>query len=205
MWLEFDQLTEDFLPAVLDLDQRCLGGLWTLEGYRRELESPNSELLILKPSAVDRSTTAETTSRVQTPVLGFGCYWAILEEAHITILAVDFPYRRQGLGHCLLWALLSSAYRRKLERATLEVRISNQSARSLYKKFGFREAGCRRRYYQDTGEDALVLWRGGLQSPDFLQTLKALQQEGLERLSHSDWHLFLPECDGESEEFYLTC
>jgi len=199
-FLELKSLTESLLPAALNLDQRCFGGLWTLDGYQRELESPNSELLVLV-EAKDKGTKGHGDTEIliphpsslipPTPLLGLGCYWAILEEAHITILAVDPAYQRQGLGQALLYALLESAQLRGLERATLEVRISNQSALSLYEKFGFREAGRRKRYYQDTGEDASVLWLGGLQSPEFCGKLEDLRHQVHDRLYCSDWQLFM--------------
>jgi ribosomal-protein-alanine N-acetyltransferase len=208
--LEFHPLTEALLPAALDLDCRCFGGLWTEDGYRREIASPNSELLVLKQVEGKIQNSKFTLSHSPTSpsffptssfphlsispssLLGLGCYWAILEEAHITILAVDPQFQRQGLGQALLCALLSSAYQRKLEWATLEVRISNQSAVSLYEKFGFREAGRRRRYYQDTGEDALVLWRGGLQDPKFPRLLQDWQVQVRDRLHRSDWQFATP-------------
>ena len=121
------------------------------------------------------------------PLLALGCYWAILEEAHITILAVDPSYSRQGLGQAMLVAMLASARQRGLERTTLEVRASNQSAIALYQKFGCLEAGRRRRYYEDTGEDALILWRGDLQYPQFSQTLQDWQQQVDDRLLASGW------------------
>ncbi|NES25320.1 MAG: ribosomal protein S18-alanine N-acetyltransferase, partial [Symploca sp. SIO3E6] len=118
------------------------------------------------------------------PLLGLGCFWSILEEAHITILAVHPDWRRQGLGQLLLYALLKKATELKLEWATLEVKPSNQAALSLYQKFGFTEAGRRRCYYQDTGEDALILWRGGLQTPEFTQNLTNCYQQLQPRLAH---------------------
>jgi ribosomal protein S18 acetylase RimI-like enzyme len=72
------------------------------------------------------------------------CFWAILEEAHITLLAIYPDYQRQGLGKLLLYKLLEKAVQRQLERATLEVRVSNQSAIALYEHFGFRVAGERK-------------------------------------------------------------
>jgi ribosomal-protein-alanine N-acetyltransferase len=120
-----------------------------------------------------------------------GCLWAILEEAHITILAVHPHYQRQGLGQALLLALLMVASDRGLERATLEVRASNQPAVSLYEKFGFKTAGWRRRYYQDTGEDALILWRGDLQDPEFSQTLADWERQIRGRLGAAGWKLQL--------------
>jgi ribosomal-protein-alanine N-acetyltransferase len=76
-------------------------------------------------------------------------------------------HRRKGYGRILLIELLTSAYQRGLEWATLEVRPSNQAAVQLYEGFGFETVGRRRRYYQDDGEDALILWHKGLQTPAF--------------------------------------
>ncbi|HEY9655182.1 MAG TPA: GNAT family N-acetyltransferase, partial [Crinalium sp.] len=105
------------------------------------------------------------------------------------MLAIDPAYQRQGLGQALLCALIASAHARGLERATLEVRVSNASALSLYQKFDFREAGRRRRYYPDNGEDALVLWRGGMQTPEFSERLRDWQQQVYERLRKAGWQL----------------
>lgn len=189
--LTLKPLTADLLPAAVELDQVCFGRLWTLEGYRRELESPNSELIVLQPEGKRQSTEAIANfgdaTIDQSSIIGLGCFWAIVEEAHITIVAVHPDCQRQGLGQVLLWALLRQAHQRGLERATLEVRPSNQAAIALYEKFGFQEAGRRRRYYEDTGEDALILWRGGLQYPEFAQTLSDWHQPILERLNGSNW------------------
>ncbi|MFB2894464.1 ribosomal protein S18-alanine N-acetyltransferase [Aerosakkonemataceae cyanobacterium BLCC-F50] len=122
-----------------------------------------------------------------------GCQWAILDEAHITIVAVSPEYQHQGLGQAMLLALLSRARQRGLERATLEVKASNQPAISLYEKFGFKLAGRRRGYYQDTGEDALVLWLNGLQYPEFTQTLAHWEQQIRLRLAGCGWELKMRE------------
>ncbi|MCY7278948.1 MAG: ribosomal protein S18-alanine N-acetyltransferase [Phormidesmis sp. CAN_BIN44] len=190
--LKLERLTSEFLPAVLDLDQQCFGGLWTLEGYQRELDSPNSDLVIL----VDDSAL--------TPVVGLGCVWAILDEAHITIVAVHPNYQRQGFGQAILLSLLQLAHQRELERATLEVRISNQSAVNLYQKFDFREAGRRKRYYPDTGEDASILWRGGLQYSNFPDLLTHWQTQICDRLRQNDWTLMVTPDMFTTEKFLLT-
>jgi ribosomal-protein-alanine N-acetyltransferase len=138
--------SDEELKQLVELDRLCLGGLWSLDGYRREVESSNSILasLMLKNKAI-----------------GFGCFWAILEEAHITLLAVHPHYQGFGLGGFLLHTLLLQAKLMGLERATLEVRESNTIALALYDRFAFKVAGRRKRYYAD-GEDALILWRGNL-------------------------------------------
>lgn len=157
-------LAPDALSEIAQLDQRCFGGLWSLAGYERELASPNSDLLVLKldnkiPGAF--SSRDQQAPRLGTTLLGVGCCWAILDEAHITLLGITPQFQGQGLGQWLLLQLLWVARDRNLPRATLEVRASNVPALSLYKKFGFQIVGRRKRYY-DNGEDALILWLGGL-------------------------------------------
>ncbi|MEH2424661.1 MAG: ribosomal protein S18-alanine N-acetyltransferase [Nostoc sp.] len=175
--LEIKLLKKEHLSALLELDQACFGGLWTMEAYGRELDSPNSDLLGLFSSV--------SSSRL----LGMGCFWSILEEAHITILAVHPQYHRQGMGAALLYSLIKTACDRKMERATLEVRASNLGAISLYQKFGFKTAGRRRRYYQDNDEDALILWLPDLQHPKFQATLDQWYSMISDRLDKSSWHL----------------
>ncbi|MBR8828477.1 MAG: ribosomal protein S18-alanine N-acetyltransferase [Gomphosphaeria aponina SAG 52.96 = DSM 107014] len=157
-------LTAEQLPQVVALDNLCLGGLWSLEGYQRELASPNSTMLVL---------SVPTLTPPKEKIIGLGCLWAILEEAHITILVVHPDYQGQGWGKLLLSSLLQNARERQLERATLEVREGNEVALSLYQKFGFKIAGKRRGYYEKTGEDALILWRGDLAQPTILESLTA--------------------------------
>lgn len=226
------------IPAVLALDQRCLGGLWTRSGYERELDSEHSDLLVLlkadsaKPIIsrlaqtstqlvfatepddahnLNSSTlTISTQSNVdvqsnfgsylgpcrkndqQLELLGMGCLWAILEEAHITTLAIDPGYQRQKLGLWLLAQLLQKACERGLTRATLEVRASNQEALSLYQKFDFKEAGLRKRYYAD-GEDAQILWRSGLQTKESLTQINNYRTQAMAQLKKKKNYRFYTE------------
>lgn len=177
--LRLQPLTAPLLPSAVELDQLALGGLWTQDGYRREMDSPNSDLLIL---------TSGHAAQPQT-IIAMGCLWAILEEAHITVLAVRPQYQRQGAGQAILVALLDAARHRGLEWATLEVRPSNHAAIALYQKYGFIEVGRRRHYYADTGEDALILWRKGLHYPDFAEALAQWKNEARDRLEKSGWLL----------------
>jgi [ribosomal protein S18]-alanine N-acetyltransferase len=169
------------LEAVVELDRRSLGGMWTIEGYRREMDSPNSDLLILQ-QVIPQQAIAQ-------PILGVGCVWAILDEAHITTLAIDPTVQRQGLGLVILHALLRASRGRGLEWATLEVRVSNLGAIALYKRFGFEAVGERKKYYQNPEENALILWRKGLQHSEFEQRLADWEQEIGDRLKQSGWSL----------------
>ncbi|WP_353933170.1 ribosomal protein S18-alanine N-acetyltransferase [Okeanomitos corallinicola TIOX110] len=178
--LQIQSLNLEHLSSLLELDQVCFDGLWTMDGYRRELESPNSHFLGIFPP-------------FSSELLGMGCFWSILEEAHITILAVHPQYQHQGLGQALLYSLLKAASDLGLERATLEVRVSNQAAISLYQKFGFKTAGKRPRYYKDNHEDALILWLSDLQYPNFEQTVNDWYKMVSDRLAKSAWTLSLDE------------
>ena len=191
-FLEIKHLSPEDLPSAVELDRLCFGGLWAIEGYRRELDSPNSDLLGLWTWETEDCESAQNRAGPHHPpplqipptLIGIGCLWAILEEAHIIMLAIHPSFQRQGLGQDLLLALLKSACERQLERATLEVRDSNLAAISLYQKFGFQEAGRRRGYYEDTGEDALILWQGGLHHPEFEEDLAKWEGEIRDRLAY---------------------
>lgn len=168
--------TED-LAAIAALDRLCLGGLWSLQTYQRELDSPNSTLLIA--TLDDRNPPQKA--------IALGCFWAILEEAHITLLAVHPQYRRSGIGQLLLAILLQRAAAIGLERATLEVRASNTIALALYDKFGFRQAGRRRKYYHKPEEDALILWQSGLEKAEFQLQIEKIVKECRDRLLTAGW------------------
>jgi ribosomal-protein-alanine N-acetyltransferase len=186
---------EQQLTEIIKIDQLCFGGLWSRDGYQREIDSPNSSLLTLSvkeieasndnstPNNSPRNDQSEQEPNQKHQLMGIGCFWAILEEAHITLLGINPNYQRQGLGQLLLYALLQEAVERKLERATLEVRAGNQAAINLYEKFGFRLAGRRKKYYPKTGEDALILWRGGLAEQPFKLDLANWKAEISNRLA----------------------
>lgn len=204
-------LTPAELTEAVELDRLCLGGLWTESGYQREIESPNSDLLalrkIIQPStqAVEQLEKNIEKNNSQSVLIGLACAWAILDEAHITLLAVEPAYQQQGLGQLLLYTLLVLARQRGLEWATLEVRISNKPAIALYQKFGFKSVGQRPGYYQDNGEDALILWRKGLQRPEFQDCLSQWRQALSNRLKQSNWCLStFPDISSDSMANPLT-
>jgi [ribosomal protein S18]-alanine N-acetyltransferase len=155
------------IEAIITLDRLCFGGLWSIDSYQRELTNENSHFLAI---TVDGEPEPETNR-----IIGFGCFWAILDEAHITLLGIHPQYQGRGLGQLLLCALLDRAREIEMARATLEVRASNLGALHIYQKYGFETVGRRKKYYQDTGEDGIIMWRGGLQHPHFSQELQNWQ------------------------------
>ncbi len=185
-------LTDGHLSEVLALDRLCFGGLWSEAGYRRELESPNSDLWVVIGQGQIPSPLGEELPESPEPetgwVLGFGCHWAILDEGHITLLAIAPPYQRQGMGQWLLLKLLQAARQRGLARATLEVRASNEIALNLYEKLGFKQVGRRKGYYPD-GEDALILWQSGLQQSQWQSQWRQWLHQSQQRLQQQGWYL----------------
>jgi [ribosomal protein S18]-alanine N-acetyltransferase len=152
-----NSISVDEIAAILEIDRLCFGGLWSIDSYRRELTNENSHFLGI---TIDPNLAPATQG-----LIGFGCFWAILDEAHITLLGIHPDYQRQGLGQLLLVAMLDQARSIEMARSTLEVRASNQGAINLYEKYGFQTVGRRKKYYQDNDEDGVIMWRGGLQHP----------------------------------------
>ena len=116
---------------------------WSLQSFRDEMEK----------NACARYLVAEEDGRI----VAYGGAWMILEEGHITNIAVDEAYRGRGIGKALLAALMQYAANLGVQYLTLEVRKSNAVARGLYESFGFQPLGVRKRYYEDNGEDALLM------------------------------------------------
>lgn len=134
---------EDLL-ACLTLDRLALGGLWSAEQWHRELTEVRRPVVGLR----------EEGGRLMALASG----WLVVDELHITAVAVHPDDRRLGLGRRVMTALLNLALEAGAERATLEVSSANLAARALYGSLGFEQAGVRRGYYRN-GDDALIQWK----------------------------------------------
>lgn len=99
-------------------------------------------------------------ARYEGHVVGYIMVRIVFEEMSLMNLAVDLPWRKKGLGEALIWHAIGIGRRTGIERVILEVRISNVTAQNLYKKLGFQKVGCRRNYYNDPTEDALIFEHG---------------------------------------------
>ncbi|HEY8764303.1 MAG TPA: ribosomal protein S18-alanine N-acetyltransferase [Solirubrobacteraceae bacterium] len=130
------------LPQVIAIERRAFATPWSLAMFVLELS---------KPSSVCLAALSERR------IAGYLVCSRYADVWHLMNIAVDPASRRRGIARALLEALLQRAGRE--EPYTLEVRPSNTPAIALYEQFGFRSAGVRPRYYQDTGEDALIMWR----------------------------------------------
>ncbi|MFN2557835.1 MAG: ribosomal protein S18-alanine N-acetyltransferase [Nitriliruptorales bacterium] len=107
-------------------------------------------------------------------VLGYSGMMLTGDEAHITTVVVHPQARRQGIGAALVASLLRTAREEGFDAATLEVRAGNTGAQALYRRFGFAPVAVRSRYYEDTNEDALIMWLHGVQSEEVASILEAV-------------------------------
>ena len=108
-------------------------------------------------------------------VVAYGGIWVILEDSHVTTLAVDPEYRGRRFGEVLLLRLIDEAIERGAAWITLEVRESNVVAQRLYRKYGFTTVTMRNGYYSDDNESALIMWAGSLRSELYRNRLRVLR------------------------------
>jgi ribosomal-protein-alanine N-acetyltransferase len=114
----------------------------------------------------------------QQTMAGYAGLWLVIDEAHVTTIAVRPHFRGRGLGELMLVALTEIALDIHARWLTLEVRVSNTVAQELYRKYGFKPAGVRPKYYSDNHEDALIMWTDELHSTSFQERFLGLR-EGL--------------------------
>ncbi|MCL2497405.1 MAG: ribosomal protein S18-alanine N-acetyltransferase [Symbiobacteriaceae bacterium] len=137
------------LPQVHAIEELSFPSPWSRESLTNELtRNPVARYIVIEN---------------QGEILAYAGIWLILEEGHITNVAVHPKYRRQGLGRAVLERLLRLARCYGIQATTLEVRPSNLVAINLYLSFGFEITGERPGYYTDTNEDALLLWKRDIQ------------------------------------------
>lgn len=136
---------ESDIRPMAEMDILCFSAPWSEESFRKEITENRLALYIV----------AEISGRM----VGYAGLWSIVDEGHITNVAVHPDFRRKGIGEALITVLLNHTLENGILSHTLEVRASNDPAISLYSKFGFKPAGLRKNYYEDKGEDAIIMWR----------------------------------------------
>jgi len=149
-------MTYQDLEQVLEIETESFPRPWSRGLFEKELLTPFARSLV----------AAEVSSG---KILGYLCFWVVGQETHILNLAVHPQYRRRGIGGLLLRQGLEDCRKKGVELITLEVRRSNYKAISLYRSFHFQPQGIRRRYYTDSGEDAVIMGLN-LGNSNFLST-----------------------------------
>ncbi len=124
---------------------------------------------------------AEEPAAPQDPVWGYVGIWFMADEAHITGIATRQANQRQGIGELLLIGTVELAQVRGARSVTLEARVSNSIAQGLYRKYGFKEMGIRKRYYSDNAEDAVIMSTDAISSREYLELFQGLVVRHRER------------------------
>lgn len=137
--------TKEDIDTLTALELLCFSSPWSRDAFVQDItRNPLARYFIAEKNGI--------------PV-AYGGLWIILPEGHITNIAVHPDYRKMGIGAALLTELLEKSEAEGVCSHTLEVRTSNRAALRLYEIFGFSVAGIRKNYYEDTKEDALIMWR----------------------------------------------
>ena len=142
--VEIREMTEPDLDEVLAIEKVTFPAPWSRMLFERELATPFARSFVAWDKEVGR-------------IVGYLCFWLVDRETHILNLAIHPQYRRMGIGARLLGFGVDYCQNQGVQLITLEVRRSNYKAISLYRDFRFQPQGVRRRYYSDSGEDAIIM------------------------------------------------
>lgn len=152
------------LRAVLRTEAQVYPRPWTLGLYLGELALPEHQRIYL-------------VARSGGEVVGHAGLMFAATDGHITTIAVDPAWQRRGIGAHLLLVLAREAIAKGARDLTLEVRASNAAAQAMYRRFGFHDAGVRHGYYQEDGEDAVIMWANEVSEPAFADHLATLEAQ----------------------------
>jgi len=133
------------LEQVYEIEVDSFSIPWTKEDLHKDVCMNNLSIYLVAVS--------------EDKIIGYAGMWHVVNEGHITNIAVSKPYRKVGVGQLLIEGLEHIARQRDMIGITLEVRMNNMPAQRLYMKNGYKVEGIRKNYYADTKEDALIMWK----------------------------------------------
>jgi ribosomal-protein-alanine N-acetyltransferase len=158
-----EQMRKRHVRAIRNIDKQVYTKPWSTSMYHDELRRRDKRVYYV----------AYHNSRVA----GYGGAMIVHDEGHITSVAVDPKAQSHGIGNRLMLAVHRGSLRHDITAMTLEVRVSNERAQKLYRRFGYAPAGVRAGYYADNGEDALVMWCHDIQHEDHITLLNQIETE----------------------------
>jgi len=137
-------MTLDHIDDIYEIELQSFSVPWDKSDFVKEITENDKAIYVV--AAFDGE------------VAGYGGMWHIVNEGHITNIAVSEKYRQNGVGSAILAHLIDIAHEKEMIGLTLEVRVGNEAAMKMYSKFGFKAEGLRKNYYTDTKEDAVIMW-----------------------------------------------
>jgi ribosomal-protein-alanine N-acetyltransferase len=159
--LEIVPMAASDIAAVMRIEKASFTTVWPSDAFYNELNA--------------NKLAHYFVGRIAGRIVAYGGIWVILEDSHVTTIAVDPAYRGRRFGEVMLLRLVDEALERGAAWMTLEVRESNTVAQQLYRKYGFTTVTMRRGYYSDDNESALVMWAGNLKSDLYRNRLTVLR------------------------------
>ncbi len=138
-------MTTEHIKDVHKIEEDCFSIPWSEKSFYDELTKNKMAIYIVV--------------KENNEIIGYGGMWHVINEGHITNIAVKNEYRRKGIGSKIIDELINIAKEKEMIGITLEVRTSNNIAQNLYKKKGFIIEGIRKEYYDDNKEDAILMWK----------------------------------------------
>jgi [ribosomal protein S18]-alanine N-acetyltransferase len=187
------------VPQVMAIERTAFTLPWSDYTYRHELlENRNAHYFVarrLNGSVLSKSTWLSRLLKFEQklPIVGYGGFWIVLDEAHISTIASDEQWRGRGIGELLLLAMIERGIELGAHEVTLEVRVTNRVAQSLYRKYGFEVVGQRPGYYRDNNEDADLMTAFKVDQPEYQANLQTLRGSLEERLRREVTRTQLPE------------
>lgn len=158
------KMTPQDIDGVIKIEESAYGEHhWSKESFLNEISNELARYYTLH--------TQDGT------LAGYAGCWHILEEAHITTIAIAPEYRNRKFAQCLLKRVIDDCYLEKIKYITLEVRVSNNAAINLYTKYGFASFGTRKGYYQNNNEDALIMWTKNIFFDEFKNNYEKIVKE----------------------------
>jgi len=161
--LEISRMRRRHLKGVMAIERQVYPRPWSPNLFLSEMSELRNRMYLV--------------ARINREVVGYGGIMCYGDEAHVTTIAVDPEQHRRKIGTRILFELIEEGIRMGARAVSLEVRVSNWGAQRLYSRFGFRPVGIRKNYYQETGEDAVVMWVDSVRSPDYRNRLDRIIEQ----------------------------
>ena len=158
-------MIKDDVEAVVKIEEEAYGKHhWAKSSFYDEMSNNLAKYYVAKTPSGE--------------LVGYAGTWHIIDEGHITTIAVKRDFLRNHIGEAIIQKIIKDCYENNIKYLTLEVRVSNVPAIKLYEKYGFQSLGTRKGYYQDNNEDALIMWTENI----FYDKFKTVYEENCKKL-----------------------
>jgi [ribosomal protein S18]-alanine N-acetyltransferase len=166
--LEFRRMRDSDVPSIMEIESVSFGRHhWSPDSFHNEMNNQIGRYYVL----------LHHQGNDEPRLIGYCGFWMVIDEAHITTVAVRPEYRGNSLGELLLVRMTERCLGSSIHWMTLEVRVGNYTAQNLYYKYGYQSMGIRKKYYQDNLEDALIMTTPNISGEDYRNLYRGLKND----------------------------